>query len=148
MSTFSPTRFPGLTSWLLSDTGLRYFEWFVRKHFKKLLSTKFGAEFCEWVASKVLTDNRSSKPPVVILVYYDGFIKVFGQGVEVKLINVPKTSFANELVAEELVYANAGIRTRSVLYDERRILATGSVSECLTVSQLAARDEELKLIRM
>ncbi len=132
---FSPSRFPGLTAWLLGDTGTRYFEWFVRSHYKQLLSSRFGASFTEWVFSKIASDNKRSIPPVVVCLYHDGYVRVFSNGVEVKIVNMPRCALNNEHAAEEYLVTTLSHRCLAVYGDDRKV-KTGHCDECATVQEI------------
>lgn len=144
--------FRGLAKWLLdSKVGQRFVAWFVRRHYKQLLSgTDWGHDFYDWILAKAAND-LSDRNPIVVVELSPDLVK--GGGVHVRVFGsircsvhfvdrlvVPNTAEAERLDLE-LAYANAPFRVRGV-YPRSKYLLKSHCFEPVDPVGYAARELE------
>lgn len=109
--------------WALNtDGGLRWVSWFIRKHWRKLMGTEAGRAFYDYVYRIVEADLKQTKK-IVIERFPDGYLKVYGEGVDVVFIHRLQVSGVRaEILDEELAELNCPHRMKEVY--EGRVAAT------------------------
>lgn len=138
-----------LSRWLLSNRGMRFLEWFVRRNHKKLLSSEFGAKFVNWVSEQVLKDSRKLLTPIVIEISHDGMVRVFGKrGTRVRIVNIIRNhNDCNETLARELSWLRFSGKSGPEFLNDMHWLTSGYVKDCQTVQALCRRDFELEFLK-
>jgi hypothetical protein len=93
--------------WALNtDGGLRWVSWLIRKHWKKLMGTEAGRAFYDYVYRIVEADLKQTKK-VVVERFADGYMKVYGEGIDVVVIHRLKVDGPEaEILDEELAELN------------------------------------------
>lgn len=109
--------------WALNtDGGLRWVSWFIRKHWRKLMGTEAGRAFYDYVYRIVEADLKQTKK-IVIERFPDGYMKVYGEGVDVVFIHRLQVSGVQaELLDEELAELNCPVRALETY--QGRVVAT------------------------
>ena len=93
--------------WCLNtDGGLRWLSWFIRKHWRKLMGSEAGRALYDYVYRIVEADLKQTTK-IVIERFPDGYVKVYGEGIDVVFIHRLKVKGAKaEMLDEELAEIN------------------------------------------
>ena len=135
-----------LAQWLLfSDQGLRFMGYFLRKFWKQILGTEAGNAAYEWIRKQIIEEQQQNLAAsrIVIELFPDGFVKVYGEKSDVVFIERLKVEGDRALMLEEeLARINCPMRAKGV-YDGR-VLAT-HFYRGRTVEQEATRQARIEL---
>lgn len=135
-----------MAQWLLfSDQGLRFMGYFLRKFWKQILGTEAGNAAYEWIRRQIIEEQQQSLAAsrIVIELFPDGFVKVYGEKSDVVFIERLKVESDRALLLEEqLAKINCPMRAKEV-YDGR-VLAT-HFYRGRTVEQEATRQARIEL---
>jgi hypothetical protein len=135
-----------MASWLLfSDQGLRFMGYFLRKFWKQILGTEAGNAAYEWIRQQIIEEQQQNliSSRIVIELFPDGYIKVYGEKSDVVFIERLKVEGDQALMLEEeLAKINCPMRAKGV-YDGR-VLAT-HFYRGRTVEQEATRQARIEL---
>ena len=135
-----------LAQWLLfSDQGLRFMGYFLRKFWKQILGTEAGNAAYEWIRKQIIEEQQQNLAAsrIVIELFPDGYIKVYGEKSDVVFIERLKVEGDRALMLEEeLARINCPMRAKGV-YDGR-VLAT-HFYRGRTVEQEATRQARIEL---
>ena len=135
-----------LAQWLLfSDQGLRFMGYFLRKFWKQILGTEAGNAAYEWIRKQIIEEQQQNLAAsrIVIELFPDGFLKVYGEKSDVVFIERLKVEGDRALMLEEeLARINCPMRAKGV-YDGR-VLAT-HFYRGRTVEQEATRQARIEL---
>ncbi len=135
-----------MAQWLLfSDQGLRFMGYFLRKFWKQILGTEAGNAAYEWIRRQIIEEQQQSlaSSRIVIELFPDGYIKVYGEKSDVVFIDRLKVEGDRALMLEEeLASINCPMRAKEV-YDGR-VLAT-HFYRGRTVEQEATRQARIEL---
>jgi hypothetical protein len=110
----------GLAEWILGTSkGKKFLSWFGRRYWKEILATELGYSFHQWMRDKVIEETseqqQERRKKVVVEVFPDGFIRVFGEGLDVVFVHRLRVhSVAAEVIEEELAYASCPDRAKEV----------------------------------
>jgi hypothetical protein len=135
-----------MAQWLLfSDQGLRFMGYFLRKFWKQILGTEAGNAAYEWIRQQIIEEQQQNliSSRIVIELFPDGYIKVYGEKSDVVFIERLKVEGDQALMLEEeLAKINCPMRAKGV-YDGR-VLAT-HFYRGRTVEQEATRQARIEL---
>ena len=135
-----------MAQWLLfSDQGLRFMGYFLRKFWKQILGTEAGNAAYEWIRKQIIEEQQQNLAAsrIVIELFPDGFLKVYGEKSDVVFIERLKVEGDRALMLEEeLARINCPMRAKGV-YDGR-VLAT-HFYRGRTVEQEATRQARIEL---
>jgi hypothetical protein len=135
-----------MAQWLLfSDQGLRFLSYFLRKFWKQILGTEAGNAAYEWIRQQIIEEQQQNliSSRIVIELFPDGFVKVYGEKSDVVFIERLKVEGDQALMLEEeLAKINCPMRAKGV-YDGR-VLAT-HFYRGRTVEQEATRQARIEL---
>mgnify|MGYP007071565199 CR=1 FL=1 len=115
-----------LARWLLeSKTGKRFVRWFVKKHWRALLGTEWGAEFHDWVQWQCHRDNPEMTKVIVVEFEQPDTVRVYGVGVSVCFVSrVWAVGRRSEALADELVNLDLPFRARGVFATKNVVAVT------------------------
>ena len=135
-----------MAQWLLySDQGLRFMGYFLRKFWKHILGTEAGNAAYEWIRRQIIEEQQQNlvASRIVIELFPDGYIKVYGEKSDVVFIERLKVEGDRALMLEEeLARINCPMRAKGV-YDGR-VLAT-HFFRGRTVAEESARQARIEL---
>lgn len=107
-----------LEQWILkSASGWRFFNWFVRKNWERLLSSEIGYRFHEWMHDQVEQETKDdgTRRRVVIEINPDGFVRVFGENLDVVFVHrLEVHSREAEVLEEELATVMCPERAKKI----------------------------------
>jgi hypothetical protein len=117
------TGWKGLASWLLkTKAGKRFTEWFLKKHYRELLSTSVGQEFHDWIQRNNHAENTDRTKMVLVEFRERDLVVVYGVGISCAFVSrVATQDAAGDLLAEKLLEMDLPYRAKSLL-DPKHII--------------------------